>query len=437
MRPKSVLVATTMLVVGFALPITVHSQSIGDRLKKRVEEKIDQKVDRKIDQAADKATCVLDDLDCMKAASASGKKVAVTDKSGKSVSSADSAKAVSKATATTAPTNAAGTTTAASSNAPTPTGEKAPLGKGVWLNYDFIPGDRTIWFEDFSGDDIGDFPRRMKLVEGNSEVVKIGDQKFLRTAEGVSVVVVLPEKLPTQFTIEVDYASSAGGNPLHFRTRESGSYADWWCYVQSGGVSSGEGASSHMAAPTGEKDLVHCRFTISDRYVRAYINETRVANVPTTLVARTDTLFINLPGASQEQPSLITNLRVAAGGRKLYDALAANGRVTTQGILFDTGRDIIRPESTPTLKEIGEMLTSHADLKIMIEGHTDNVGQAAANQSLSEKRAAAVRQYLMTTYSIPATRLQSAGFGATKPASPNTTAEGRQNNRRVELVKIP
>jgi len=127
---------------------------------------------------------------------------------------------------------------------------------------------------------------------------------------------------------------------------------------------------------------------------------------------------------------------VAASGKKIYDALMADGRVATQGILFDSGSDRIRPESTPTLKEIGQMLKDHADLKLLIEGHTDNVGDDASNQTLSEKRANAVRSHLISQYTIDGARLQAKGFGETKPVSSNDTPEGKQNNRRVELVKI-
>lgn len=81
------------------------------------------------------------------------------------------------------------------------------------------------------------------------------------------------------------------------------------------------------------------------------------------------------------------------------------------------------------------MLNDHADLKLTIEGHTDNVGNAASNQSLSEKRAAAVVAYL-SAQGIDAGRLSAKGLGATKPADTNDTPEGRQNNRRVELVKM-
>lgn len=82
------------------------------------------------------------------------------------------------------------------------------------------------------------------------------------------------------------------------------------------------------------------------------------------------------------------------------------------------------------------MLTEHADLKLAIEGHTDNVGSAATNQTLSEKRAEAVRQELISRYGVDAARLAAKGLGSTKPVGPNDTPEGRQNNRRVELVKM-
>jgi outer membrane protein OmpA-like peptidoglycan-associated protein len=143
-----------------------------------------------------------------------------------------------------------------------------------------------------------------------------------------------------------------------------------------------------------------------------------------------------MPSSSEEDPVLVQSIRVAAGGKKLYDVLAAKGRVSTQGILFDTGSDRLRPESTPTLTEIGEMLKAHPDLKVAIEGHTDNVGQPAANEALSEKRAAAVKEYLVGRLGIDAARLTTAGYGNTKPVAPNTTPEGRQNNRRVEFVKM-
>lgn len=121
----------------------------------------------------------------------------------------------------------------------------------------------------------------------------------------------------------------------------------------------------------------------------------------------------------------------------LYDRISTNGRATTYGIVFDAGSDHILDSSEPALVGISDMLKAHPALALTIEGHTDNVGTPAANQKLSEKRAAAVRAYLVNTCAIDSTRLKSVGYGATKPISPNTTAEGRQDNRRIELVKTP
>ena len=94
-----------------------------------------------------------------------------------------------------------------------------------------------------------------------------------------------------------------------------------------------------------------------------------------------------------------------------------------------------QPESTPTLKEIAAALKGHPELKVEIQGHTDNVGAAAANQALSDARAAAVKTALVSQFGVDAAQLTTKGFGDTKPVADNKTAEGRQNNRRVDLVK--
>ena len=119
-----------------------------------------------------------------------------------------------------------------------------------------------------------------------------------------------------------------------------------------------------------------------------------------------------------------------------YYVIETEGRVATQGIYFATDSDVIRPESTPTLTEIGDMLTDHPELRLTIEGHTDSDGDDAYNQELSDRRAASVKEWLVTHYEIDASRLETAGFGESKPVAPNDTAEGKQQNRRVELVRL-
>jgi outer membrane protein OmpA-like peptidoglycan-associated protein len=119
----------------------------------------------------------------------------------------------------------------------------------------------------------------------------------------------------------------------------------------------------------------------------------------------------------------------------MYDALLKKGRWVTQGILFATGKAELQPESRPVLKEIASTMKKYGDLKILIEGHTDNVGAAASNLSLSDARASAVKAALVAEFGVDGARITTKGFGDTKPAAPNTTAVGRAQNRRVEIVK--
>jgi outer membrane protein OmpA-like peptidoglycan-associated protein len=114
--------------------------------------------------------------------------------------------------------------------------------------------------------------------------------------------------------------------------------------------------------------------------------------------------------------------------------LKKNGRVRLYGINFDSDSDVIRDESKPTLEQVASMLKSNADLKLTVEGHTDSTATPEHNQDLSTRRANSVKQYLVAK-GIDATRLDAAGFGATKPVASNDSALGRAENRRVELAK--
>ncbi len=119
---------------------------------------------------------------------------------------------------------------------------------------------------------------------------------------------------------------------------------------------------------------------------------------------------------------------------QMAEQLNSAGKLTLRGILFDTGKTDIKPESNALLDELAAMLKTNADLKLRIEGHTDNVGNKAANLQLSKGRAAAVKTVLVAR-EIAADRLTTEGFGDTKPVSDNATPDGRTQNRRVELVK--
>ncbi len=107
--------------------------------------------------------------------------------------------------------------------------------------------------------------------------------------------------------------------------------------------------------------------------------------------------------------------------------------VSMSDVLFDTGKYTLRPIAREKLAKISGIVLAYPDLKLAIEGNTDSVGSDEMNQTLSEQRAAAVRDYLAKE-NIPMASMTSQGFGKTQPIASNDTAEGRQQNRRVEMV---
>jgi OmpA-OmpF porin, OOP family len=126
---------------------------------------------------------------------------------------------------------------------------------------------------------------------------------------------------------------------------------------------------------------------------------------------------------------------VVATAAAMSGGLAASGHTVVNGIQFDTGKAEVKPESASALEEVVKLLQQDAKLKLYVVGHTDNVGALAANVDLSNRRAAAVVQSLVTKYGISADRLQPHGDGPYSPLASNNTEAGRAVNRRVELVQ--
>lgn len=126
--------------------------------------------------------------------------------------------------------------------------------------------------------------------------------------------------------------------------------------------------------------------------------------------------------------------KVEVSASEMMDALNRDGFIALYGILFDTGKDAIKPESEALLAEIVTLLRDNAALQLSVEGHTDNVGNAKANQALSQKRAESVKKFLVGK-GIDGKRLGTKGQGDSKPVADNRTEAGRAKNRRVELVK--
>lgn len=379
-----------------------------------------------------KVRCVFDDTECIRKAGESGEEVVLTDDNGEILVDEKGAPVSDPAK---------GAEIAGQSEASVKPGE------GAWANYDFQPGDEILLYDDFTGDEVGDFPRRFELVQGNFEVVEWEGGRYLRATSNGLFAIPLPRTLPDRFTAE--FAVNLRHGNAHVRLMPGRAYFGP-ARTYGGSVASVEPSQAGIR-PVGKEGplvmgktepgrlrdgVVPVRLMADGGHMKMYLGEQRVANVPNAVFPRSDTLFVSVTAAAEKHPILIGPIRIAGGGRDLYDRLARDGRAAIQGILFATNSDRIRPESTPALEEIGNMLQAHPILRLSIEGHTDGDGEEAYNQTLSEQRAAAVKTFLVETYGIQPDRLQTAGFGESTPAADNATPEGRQQNRRVELVRL-
>jgi OmpA-OmpF porin, OOP family len=388
------------LSFGTARPAEAQFGSLKDRIKQKAAEKAGKKIDEVMDGKAD-----------------------------------SSAKAAQSAS----------TQASASSTAST-----APTSRKEWANYDFVPGARTIFFTDFTEDQVGNFPKRLTFKTGQMEVVELdGGQRALKASSPSDLLIPLPEALPAKFTIELDVINRdshgvaantfelTGGSQLNdARSTEIG-WGHNGLYVSGGPIEtmSVMAKDADIARYTGH--AASFRILGDGPALKLYADEKRVANIPNGAFTHGRTLLLRLEGRDDEKNAVyVTRIRVAESNKDIYDELSEKGRWSTQGILFETGKSDLKPESTPTLKSIAAALKAHPDLKVEIQGHTDNVGSAASNMTLSQARADAVKAALTSDYSVNADQLTAKGYGDTKPVAKNTTPEARANNRRVEIVKL-
>lgn len=435
MHPKTL---TTLLCLGAGLLLAAPRPAEGqilDRLKERVKNAAVDETGRQAEQRVrDAVRCVFDDFECIEAARKEGRDVVLTDPEGEVLTGAEGRPVTVGSTAGPAP-----------AEGPTP----GPVPGQTASTFDFEPGERVLFTEDFAGDNLGDFPRRLEFIQGNMQVVEWSGRRFLRAdAKNSRFAVPLPSTLPDRFTIEFDMYDAHGSHGVSVSTVEPPNFG--WAWTQSfeghyfnaghrqgSGVWAGRG---QQVATTPDRrpaeGLVPVRIMVDGAHAKMFIGENRVANVPRSEIGRSDRVYFFLEPLQPDRFVYLGSIRIAAGGRDLYGALETDGRVAVRDILFDTGKATIRPESVGVLAEIGRMLQEHPDLSLMLEGHTDDTGDFDFNMRLSGERAAAVKAHLVETFGIEAGRLRTMGLGPTRPVDTNDTPEGRQRNRRVELVKI-
>lgn len=436
MRLRHTLLFTlSALAVSFLTPATAEAQ-FTKRLKKAAESAVKDETVRQVDRIVEDAVaCAFDDPGCVEQAERDGKPVVYTDADGNILTDSEGQPVTDR-------DQAAQMAGGPESGTATPPGGGRP-GEGVWSNYDFVRGDEILFADDFTDDRVGNFPQRLEFGRGNMEIVEWEGGRYLRSTSDSHFFVVLPDPLPEKFTIEFDYFQGTGhfisalvtdADQLEHDQNNMVRAYHTGALFQLGNRTGVGGASDALTMTKRTTEgMTAIRIQVDGSYAKMYTDEVRVANIPNAAIERGNRLAFFVNGA-QDRPAYVGNIVIAGGGRDLYDALTTEGRFATYGILFDTNSANLRPESTGTLREIGEMLQDHEDLRLRIEGHTDAEGSDEHNLRLSGERAQAVVDYLVEEFDIAADRLAADGLGESVPVGDNATASGRQQNRRVELV---
>ncbi|SFZ93418.1 OmpA family protein [Flaviramulus basaltis] len=328
----------------------------------------------------------------------------------------------------------------------------------VWSKYNFVPGDEIIFQDDLLVEENGEFPSRWDLLKGNAENAVFENENAINF-ENRSIVTPLIDKqnyLPEIFTIEFDayfndvyyswqsynirfwkgtkeYIKLNSENDDIFKTlkiHNNGAYAETRIEKF---TKKFEGYDDNIKGQL--PGWKHIAISFNKRTLKVFVDQYRALNIPNLKIKPE---IVSIESYTNNKDGLIMaikNVRIAEGGKKLYDRVMSDGKFVTTGILFDVNKATLKPESMGIINEVAKMMQEHPDLNFSIEGHTDSDGADDYNQQLSEQRANTVKGTLIEL-GIDETRLQTKGLGESVLLNDNNTAENKANNRRVEFIKI-
>ncbi|NAY92248.1 OmpA family protein [Muricauda sp. JGD-17] len=333
----------------------------------------------------------------------------------------------------------------------------------VYSKFDYVPGDKLMFFDDFGNDFVGDFPSKWNTNAGG-EIVTLGDspQKWLSIKSGFNIYYI-PDvpKLPEEYTIEFDIAGvgidrkTSSNSKLAIYLSENDkfdqgrnyAYAEIpFCQYSPIGITIQNNIAgkreirSTVAADIRDEVLnsPHISIAVNNQRFRLWVNEVKYVDVPRLIAPGSviNTVKFHANGFKDgKEQVFITNLKVAEGGVDLRRKLISEGKISTNGILFDSGSDNIQPQSMGIIRQISQVLKQESSMKLKIVGHTDADGSEESNMKLSKNRAEAVKNALVSVYGIDSGRLTSEGKGESDPVGDNNTPDGKAQNRRVEFIK--
>jgi outer membrane protein OmpA-like peptidoglycan-associated protein len=251
--------------------------------------------------------------------------------------------------------------------------------------------------------------------------------------------------LPKEFTIEFDHYElpEAYGISVWFKNAENSEIMGFM--VNNGGANvhfqtDGEDKGLDATMPEAisgdnyRNKWHHIAMIMKGRSIKIYVDQYRVLNVPNNTAVPTKVFFGGI--GNIDNPIIFKNVKIAeGGGMNMVGKAFTDGKYISHGIRFDVNKATITPESMGEINGIVKILQENPTLKFEIGGYTDSDGDDASNLKLSQARADAVKNQLVSL-GIDGSKLTTKGYGETKPMGDNTTFEGKANNRRVEFVKL-
>ncbi len=333
----------------------------------------------------------------------------------------------------------------------------------VYSKFDFVPGDKLLFFDDFKNDFIGDFPSKWN-TNGGGELVNINDSpsKWLKILPGFGTEYIPDiEELPAEFTMEFDvitegldnktssqsYLQIMVGDTKTFQKPKNYGFVEYpFCqFIDPGiiienNINGKRGIRNDLRIDI-RKSITsehHVSLAVNKQRFRVWINEQKLVDVPRLLPANTpmQAIKIHLRGININKESIyLSNFKIAEGGVDLRRKLISEGRISTNGILFHSGSANLQPQSMGIIRQIYQVLAQDDSINLNIVGHTDSDGKEETNLTLSKERAEAVKNALVNVYNVSADRLSAEGKGESEPVGDNGTLDGKAQNRRVEFIK--